>query len=192
MTAHIHRPRRSLSVALATVLALAACSSSPGGASTSESTGAEPSGGSGSMAETTTAEPTPGTELTACELVAPADIEAALSLAAGAVGDGTLEQAPTGIDDAVNECRYEGDWGKLIVNATPTAGASVFRSLAKVYGDSAEALDVGDGGFWFEDNDRGYFLKGSVMVFMQFVFIADGTKFREPTIALGEALIAKI
>lgn len=30
------------------------------------------------------------------------------------------------------------------------------------------------------------------MVFMQFVFIADGTPFRDPTVALGEALVAKI
>jgi hypothetical protein len=137
-------------------------------------------------------EPTPGTALTSCELVAPADIEAALKLAAGTVAAGTLEQQPTSLDPAANECTYRGDWGGLIVHVTPTDGPNVFDALVKAYGDTSEAVDVADGGLWFEANDRGYFLKGVVMVRLQFQFIADGTKFRDPSIAIGTAALAKV
>jgi len=195
MIATFFQTRRAPATALAALLMLAACGTSPGEGSSAESAAAQASQESSAEASaeaSSEAEKTPGTNLTACELVTAGDIESALGLDAGTVADGVLEQTPTTIDPAANVCTYDGDWGKLIVNATPTAGTSTFNALAKVYGEDAEALDVGDGGYWFEDNDRGYFLKGSVMVFMQFVFIADGTKFREPTITLGEGLVAKI
>jgi hypothetical protein len=139
----IARPATLLAVALL----LAACgqSGSPTQAPASRSASTQAPG----PTKAPEGKPTPGTALTSCELVAPADIEAALKLAAGTVAAGTLEQQPT-------------------------------------------SLDVADGGLWFEDNDRGYFLKSVVMVRLQFQFIADGTKFRDPSIAIGTAALAKV
>ena len=73
---------------------------------------------------------------------------------------------------------------------TSTASISTTRLTAA---EDAEALDFGDGALWFEDNDRGYFLKGSVMVRLQFTHVTEGglDSFRDPTIALGEAAVAK-
>jgi hypothetical protein len=182
------------SILLSTVVIASGCSSAP---AASTETGAPPEtedvDGETPTGDAGTADATPGTSLTACELVAPADIEAALGLDAGTVAQGTLKPAPTTLDPVANECRYEGqDWGSLVVQATPTNGAKTYATVVKVYGDTGEALDVGDGGYWFESSDRGYFLKGSVMVIVQFVFIAGGTKFREPSISLGKALVAKV
>jgi hypothetical protein len=182
-------------VVLILVAGCGSTGSSPGGATanagtaeSSASVAPEPS------AQPDTADATPGTSLTACELVAPSDIEAVLGLDPGTVAEGTLKQVPATLDPAENQCRYDDqDWGGLVVLATPTNGASTYASVVKVYGDSGEAVDnVGDGAYWFEDNDRGYFLKGSVLVIVQFVSIADGTKFREPSIELGKAVVAKI
>jgi hypothetical protein len=179
------------------ILAAAGCASNSGTSADSDQDAAtavasaivEPSAAEGEPES----EPTPGTNLTACELVAPADIEAALGLAAGTVSEGTVNQTPTSLDPASNECRYDDqDWGGLVVLATPTDGVNTFDALTKAYGDSAEAIDVGDGAYWFEDNDRGYFLKGPVLVIVQFTHIADGTKFRDPSIELGKALVAKV
>jgi hypothetical protein len=176
---------------LSVTMLLAACSSSPGASAGVPSSGGAPSQAAASPAAS--GEPTPGTALTACELVSPADIEAALSLDAGTVSEGVLEQQGTVLDPATNECRYADDsWGGLVVRVTPTDGVNTFDALVKVYGKDAEAIEVGDGALWFEDNDRGYFLQGSVMVILQFTFMVDGTPFRDPTIALGEALVAKI
>jgi hypothetical protein len=182
------------SLLLSTVVIAAGCSSAPAATSQTrppaETEGAETDATGG---DTGTAKATPGTSLTACELVAPADIEAALGLDAGTVTEGTLKQAPTTLDPAANECRYDGqDWGGLVVLATPTNGVNTFGSVAKVYGDTGEKLDVADGAYWFESSDRGYFLKGSVLVIVQFTFIAGGGKLREPSIALGKALVAKV
>jgi hypothetical protein len=175
---------------LSLILLLAACSSSPGGSEAAPSSGGAPSqpGASGA------GEATPGTALTACDLVAPADIEAALSLDPGTVSEGTFKETPTVLDPASSECRYTDEsWGGLVVTLTPTDGANTFDAVRDTFGKDAETIDdVGDGALWFQDNDRGYFLKGTVMVILQFQFIVDGTPFREPTIALGETLVAKI
>jgi len=192
----LDRPGRfsTPAIVLALVLVLAACAGGSPGASAGEpDPGGEPSGAAPSEGGGE-AEPTPGTSLTACELVTPADIEAALDFDPGTVAEGTLEEQPTVLDPAVNECRYEDEaWGGLVVYVTPTDGVNVYDALESVYGDTAEALDIGDGAFWFEDNDRGYFLQGSVMVQLQFTFLVDPvTSFRDPTIAVGEAAVAKI
>ena len=70
----------------------------------------------------------------------------------------------------------------------------MFDAVNDSFGDDAEALEIGDGALWFEDDDRGYFLKGSVTVRMQFTHLTSGalTSFRDPTVALGEAAVAKI
>jgi hypothetical protein len=182
------------SILLSTMVIAAGCGSSAA-TPTEQSQPAEtaPANGEESDGGAAPGDATPGTSLTACELVAPADIEAALGLDPGTVKEGTLKQAPTVLDAAANECRYDAqDWGGLVVLATPTDGVNTFNALAKVYGDSGEKLDVADGSYWFEDNDRGYFLKGSVLVIVQFTHIAGGGAFREPSIELGKALVAKI
>ena len=179
-------------VVLSLILLLSACSSSPAGSEAAPSSGEAPSEPAAS--QPATGEPTPGTALSGCELVTPADIEAALSLDPGTVSEGVLSQKETVLDPAANECRYADDaWGGLVVMVTPTDGVNTFDAVRDVFGEDAETIDnVGDGALWFEDNDRGYFLKGSVMVILQFTFMVDGTPFRDPTIALGEALVAKI
>ena len=184
---------RSTSAVLGMILLLAACSSSSGGSDAAPSSGGAPSQPAASEAAAS-GEPTPGTTLTACELVAAADIEAALSLDAGTVSEGTFKETPTVLDPASNECRYTDEsWGGLVVMLTPTDGVNTFDAVRDAFGEDAETIDnVGDAALWFQDNDRGYFLKGSVMVILQFQFIVDGTPFRDPTIALGEALVAKI
>lgn len=176
---------------LSLILLLAACSSAPGGSEAAPSSGGAPSQPAASQAAS--GEPTPGTTLTACELVTAADIETALSLDAGTVSEGTLEEQGTVLDPATNECRYTDEtWGGLVVHVTPTDGVNTFDAVRDAFGENAETLEIGDGALWFEDNDRGYFLKGSVMAFLQFTFVVDGTPLREPTIALGEALVARI
>jgi hypothetical protein len=191
---------RVLVALLLVVGTLAACSSTPpagspgspisppAGQPTTAPT--EPSGPDQTEAPDTT----PGTALSACELVAPQDIEAALSFEAGTVDAGELQENPSVLDPAANDCRYQGDWGGLVVAVTPTDGVNVFDAVDDSFGDDAEALDIGDGALWFENNDRGYFLKGSVMVRLQFTHLTGGglTSFRDPTIALGGATVAKI
>ena len=186
------RPRYA--TALSAALLLAACTQAGSSNEPTEgqpSSGSEPSQAAASLGG---GEPTPGTSLTSCELVLPADIEAALGLDPGTVAEGTLEEAGTVLDPAVNQCTYQDDaWGGLIVHVTPTDGVNVYDALESAYGDEAEALDIGDGAFWFENDDRGYFLKGSVLVMLQFTFITETMdSFRDPTIAVGEAAVARI
>jgi hypothetical protein len=180
-----------IAVGLAFVVVLAACGS--GGPTATEGPGSHVAATPAATTSTGGGDDRkPGTNLTACQLVAPADIEAALGFAAGSVADGTLKVQGTVLDPAVNECRYTDEWGGLVVLVTPTDGVNVYQALVKVYGDKAEAISVGDGGLWFEDNDRGYFLKGSVLVQLQFTGLAGQVPFRGPTVALGTAAVAKI
>jgi hypothetical protein len=192
---------RLASPALAAVLILAACSGgqavdNPPGSTPPADTSQPTDQATTSPAGTPAGDKTPGTSLSACELVAPADIETALSLAAGTVGAGTLKQAGTVLDPAANQCRYDDpDWGGLVVDVTPADGAKTFNAVNKVYGDDAEQLTVGDGALWFEDQDRGYFLKGSVLVLLQFTYIAGGSpsgSFRDATVTLGQKAVDKI
>jgi hypothetical protein len=156
--------------------------------------GGEPTDAAASQAGATAGEPTPGTSLSGCEIITAADIEATLDLDPGTVSAGALEENPTVLDLAANECRYQDEsWGGLVVNVTPTDGVNTFDALVSVYGDEAEELDIGDGALWFEDNDRGYFLKGAVMFFLQFTFIVEPVdSFRDPTVELGEVGIGRL
>lgn len=183
-------PAALLTVSL---MLIAACA---GGSPAGSDGGPDPGGGEPSDAaasQPAEGEPTPGTSLTACELITPADIESVLGLDPGTVSEGALEEQPGVLDPYVTECRYNDEtWGALIVNLTPADGANVWDALVDVYGDQAEAVDVGEGGLWFEDNDRGYFFQDPVMVRFQFQFLTDGTPFRDPTIELGEIAIDKL
>ena len=126
----------------------------------------------------------------------PQDIEAALGLEAGTVGEGEFEEDPSVLDPAANECNYDQEeWGGLVVSSTPTDGVNVFDALVSAFGEDAESIDgIGDGALWFENNDRGYFLQGPVMIRLQFTYIVDNDldSFRDPTVALGEAALSKI
>ena len=172
---------------LVVALIVAACAS-PGGGSPASNGGPSQAGtgdgGNGSE---------PGTTLTACELVTPADIEAALDLDAGAATEGRFTENPSEDHPNANGCSYLAQaWGGLVVSVLPSSGAGYYESLVPQLGDRAEALDIGDGGLWVEDIERGYFVKGSVLVTIDIVSIAERTPFREPTIALGEAAVAKL
>jgi hypothetical protein len=194
MRAHPPRPVMAIAI-LGLALAVAACSSggSPAASSGTSAAASATSAASTDTGSSDTAEPTPGTALTACQLVTPEDIETVLALASGTVSEGTLQQQPTVLDPATNECAYRDDsWGGLIVHVTPTDGVNTYDALVTAFGDDAETIAVGDGALWFENNDRGYFLKGSVLVLLQLTFLADGTPFRDPTVAIGQAAIAKI
>jgi len=194
------RPRRrpttplTLSTLLAILVIATACAPAASGGSPDggvPSAGNEPS--QAAEASQAGGEPTPGTSLTSCELVTPADIEAALSLDPGTVSAGAFEETPGILDPAANECRYEDDtWGGLVVAVTPTDGVNTYDALVSVYSDQAEAIDIGDGALWFPDDDRGYFLQGSVLVRLQFTHLIDGTPFRDPTVEIGEAAVGKI
>jgi hypothetical protein len=186
------------SFSLIAFFVLVACSAA---APTGTPAAGTPTGGQPTSQPTTTAgatdegEPTPGTALSSCELVTPADIEAAVELDAGTVQPGLHKDTPTPLDPADNECRYEGDWGGLVVMVTPTNGKNTFDAVKKSFGEDAEEIaGVGDGALWFADNDRGYFVKGSVLVLLQFTHLVDTelTSFRDPTIAIGTAAVGKI
>jgi hypothetical protein len=177
------------------LLLLAAC----GGATPAGSTGAEPGGepsapaSQGGGDDGGDAEATPGTSLTSCEIVTAADIEAALDLDPGTVSEGTFEEQPNVLDEWTNECRYEDDtWGGLVVHVTPADGQNVWDALVSTYGDEAEDLGMTDGGLWFADDNRGYFIKGSVEFFLQFTHLIDVSDFREPTVELGQAGLDKL
>jgi len=142
------------------------------------------------------ADATPGTALTACELVTPADIETAVGLDAGTVSDGELTVKGTTLDPAANQCRYDGDeWGGLIVNVTPTDGLNTYDAVHDVFGDDAEKISgIGDGAMWFPERDRGYFIKGSVMIMLQYTYLTEGDfdTYRDPTVSVGTAAVNRI
>jgi hypothetical protein len=184
---------------LVLTLLIAACGGGPAGTQTPVTTSqptqaAEPTD-DGSDPGPAEPDATPGTALNACELVAPDDIEAALDLDAGTVEEGELTEEPTVLDPNRQECRYNADWGGLVVDLTPTDGLNTYDAVADTFGEDAESIDgIGEGALWFEDNNRGYFLQGSVMVLLQFTHLVDSDldSFRDPTVALGEAAVNKI
>ena len=178
--------------ALALALVLAGCSSaSPGSSSGGQpSSGAAPSQPAASQGD---GEPTPGTELTACELVTPADVEAALTLDPGTVAEGTHQGTPTVLSPGSNECRYQDEaWGGLVVSVIPEDGVNTFDAVNSVFGEDAEVIRAGDAALWFPDNLRGYFLQGSVMVMLQFTFVVNGTDFKVATESVGRAALGRI
>jgi hypothetical protein len=176
---------RSRIVAGASVLliVLAACgSASPSGEAGSSAAATNGNGGGGP----------PGTDLTACELVTAADIESALNLVPGTAAAGDTRDVE-GDDPAANECSYLAQtWGGLVVIVSPTNGAADFESVVAAAGDDAESLDIGDGALWLPTAERGYFLKGTVLIIIQFIRLVEPVPFREPTIELGEAALAKL
>ena len=135
--------------------------------------------------------PVPGTTLTACELITSADVQAAFATDA-AVPAGTLEVSPTVLSPGRNECRYEGDFGRLLVDVTPEDGANLYDAAYGAY-DGLEAITgLGDGAFWSEGNHRGLVWQDRVTA-MFTIFAADGDLTgTDLTRTLGEALVGKL
>jgi hypothetical protein len=164
--------RIALGLTLATTLLLAACG---GGATQSSAPGA--SSGPGSSDEpiaSSTPEPTPGTALTACELITPADIEAALGLEAGTVAEGVHTETPTVLDAAENECNYQDEaWGGVIIRVTPTDGANLYDAARGAYDDASDLVITGsDGAFWSDGTKRGFVWVDPVSAMIQIGFVA--------------------
>ena len=175
---------------------VAAC----GGASSGQ--GAGPGSDTGSDSGTTAAEATPrptdvpfaeadarpGTDLTACEILTADDIATATQ--ADDVADGAFEAAPTVLDEHRSVCTYEGDFGRVIVELTPTDGANLYDAAIGVY-DGAELYDgIGDGAFWSDKNNRAFFWKGSVNVMLT-IFLNDADPVSTAE-ALGTLAIGKV
>jgi hypothetical protein len=193
LSARVRGGGSAASIVLTMLLATAGCgraastdtASGGGGGSSPEAATSEDGGGGGAAA--------PGTDLTACELVTADDVAAALGLDAGSVANGDLHQLDSDVDPNVTECRWAAqDWGGLSVIVSPGSGADQFAHTKESVADRAESLDIGDGALWVDDLGRGYFLKGSVLILVQFTYLADKSPFREPSISLGTAAVDKI
>ena len=105
------------------------------------------------------ADATPGTTLSACEILTADDI--ATATGTEDVADGALEAAPTVLDEVRTECTYEGDFGRIIVELTPTDGANLYDAAVGAC-DGAELYEgIGDGGPNPEKNNRAFFWKGA-------------------------------
>ena len=191
-------PNRSLRLILASglVALVAAC----GGASSGQGAGPGPDTGSdsGPTSAEVTPRPTdvpfaeadakPGTTLNACEILTADDIATATK--AEDVADGALEAAPTVLDEHRTECTYEGDFGRIIVDLTPTDGANLYDAAVGAY-DGAELYEgIGDGAFWSDKNNRAFFWKGSVNVMLT-IFLNDADPVSTAE-ALGTLAIGKV
>lgn len=170
--------RSSLRLVLAggLVALVAAC----GGAASGAGTGDDSGSGSGAAAAGATPRPTdvpfaepdatPGTDLSACEIVTAADIEKVTK--STGVADGRLKPNPTVLDEAATNCTYEGDFGRIIVDLTPTDGANLYDAAVGAYHGAVLYDSIGDGAFWSEKNHRAFFWKGSVNVMLT-IFLND-------------------
>ena len=137
------------------------------------------------------AEPVPGTVLGACEIVTADDIKAAFGLD-GAVGAGSFEADPTTLSPGHSECRYEGEYGRVIVDLTPEDGANLYDAAYGAY-DGLEVIEgVGDGAFWAPKTNRGFVWQDKVTVMLSVypvqMDLADAALIK----ALGEAVIGKL
>jgi hypothetical protein len=127
-----------------------------------------------------------------CELVTPADIDAALALEPGTAQPGD-PAAVSSADPAAGQCSYLSQtWGGLVVMVSPTLGVDEYESTLAAAGDRAERLEIGDGAFWLADIERGYFLKGPALVIVQITRLVDELPLREPTVKLGEAAVERL
>lgn len=194
-------PRRSVGALTALILAvtfiLAACSSgtttpngdvSPAPAVESPATSVAPeeSTASGGGIDGTLV---PGTTLNACEIVTPDDIKIATGFG-GSVAAGTLKATPTVLSPGQTECRYEGEYGGIIVELTPEDGENLYDAAAGAYKDMAVLPGIGDGAFNSDDNNRAFVWKGNVTVMLT-MFVGDLEQSHVAT-ELGKAIVGKL
>lgn len=135
--------------------------------------------------------PVPGTDLTACEIITPADVQAAFAFD-GEVAAGALEADPTVLSPGHTECTYEGDFGRLSVSLTPEDGANLYDAAYGAY-DGLEVLPgIGDGAFWSADTKRAFVWQDKVTVMVQIGIASDAVTGLQVATALSEAVIAKL
>ena len=171
------RPLAPLSLVVILALALAACASS-----TASDPSAEPVESAAPDAASPSASvaaddgvPEAGTDLTACEILTAADIEAALSLEPGTVDQAESELTPNVLSPGNSGCRYSGDdWGGVIVDLTPEDGANLYDAARGAYDDASDIVIVGtDGAFWSESTGRGFVWNGNVTTMIQIGFLVE-------------------
>jgi hypothetical protein len=136
------------------------------------------------------ADPEPGTTLNACEIIDADDVQAAFGLEE-AVADGTFEADPTVLSPNHSECRYEGDFGLLIVSLTPEDGANLYDAAHGAYDDLQE-LGLGDGSFYSDDTNRAFVWQERVTAMLSIHPVGsslDGLTIAE---SLAEAMLAKL
>jgi hypothetical protein len=134
-------------------------------------------------------EPTPGTALNACEIVTADDIKAATKVAS--VTAGTLKATPTSLSPGGTECRYEGDFGGIIVALTPEDGANLYDAARGAYKDAVDITGLGDGAFTSDQNDRAFIWKGAVTVMLT-TFLSGELDKVVVSKDLGERIISKL
>jgi hypothetical protein len=137
------------------------------------------------------ADPEPGTTLNACEIIDADDVQAAFGLEE-AVADGTFEADPTVLSPNHSECRYEGDFGRLIVSLTPEDGANLYDAAYGAYDDLVVIPGVGDGAFWSAGTKRAFIWQDRVTAMIQIGIAGGEVTGLEVVAALGEAMIAKL
>jgi hypothetical protein len=167
------RPVYRYPLAISLAVVLAAC----GGATPAPSgAGATPAATSSAPAVETgapiTADPTPGTMLTACEIVTPADLDAATGTA-GPSADGVLAAGPTTLSPGRTLCTYEGEYGRVIVDLVPEDGVNLYDAARKAYADASDITGLGDGAFTSESRNRTFVWKGAVAVMLTTYFDGD-------------------
>jgi hypothetical protein len=136
------------------------------------------------------ADPEPGTTLNACEIIDADDVQAAFGLEE-AVADGTFEADPTVLSPNHSECRYECDFGRLIVSLTPEDGANLYDAAHGAYDDLQE-LGLGDGSFYSDDTNRAFVWQERVTAMLSIHPVGsslDGLTIAE---SLAEAMLAKL
>jgi hypothetical protein len=133
---------------------------------------------------------TPGTTLNACEVVTTDDIKAATKFT-GSIAAGTLKATPTVLSPGQTECRYQGEFGGIIVELTPEDGENLYDAAAGAYKDMAVLPGIGDGAFNSDDNNRAFVWKGNVTVMLT-LFVGDGLEQAAVATELGKAIVDKL
>ena len=132
---------------------------------------------------------TPGTNLNACEIVTTADVAAAFNLKFP-VAEGALKSSPTTLSPGHTECRYEGEYGGVIVALTPEDGANLYDAARGAYTDAADIAGIGDGAFNSDKNQRAFIWKDKVTVMLT-MFVGELEQLQVAT-DLGNAIIEKL
>jgi len=133
---------------------------------------------------------TPGTSLNACEIVTSDDVAAATK-ATDPVAAGTLKENPTSLSPGHTECRYEGEFGGVIVALTPEDGANLYDAARGAYKDAADIAGIGDGAFNSDKNNRAFIWKEKVAVMLT-MFVGGGATQLQIATDLGKAIVEKL
>ncbi|HEV8547180.1 MAG TPA: hypothetical protein VGQ64_12865 [Candidatus Limnocylindrales bacterium] len=176
---------------------LSACGASGGSGGSSADGSAAPADTTDVTADTDTAEPDadetdpsePGTTLNACEILTAADLASATKTKD--VREGEFKATPSILSPGKSECRYEGDFGGIIVDLTPEDGANLYDAAVGAYKDAALIDAVGDGAFYSADNHRAFIWKGKVTLMLT-IFLKDGLDATALSTALGQLAVAKV